>query len=766
MSLSSSAKDLPATASKDDKHTEGKAQKESAERTAQILWLQRELHLPASCLADPGVKSALEQAYHDQQKSAPPVELSADHGSSTITDGEQTHQLEGNVMLITPQLTLAAGRLMYNSTSKDFSASDKVVLDSSAAQFSATEVSGNVASGQAQLNDSEFRIKINGANGRAEQATVNEQQQVALTGLTFTTCPAGDDSWKLEAETLTVDEQAGWGEASDVTIKVADVPVLYLPWLKFPVDDRRHSGVLPPSFSDSERNGFDIELPIYFNLAPNYDLTLTPRYMVERGALLATEFRYLSEQQWGTAELEYLDDQKVTTAESNNRWLYRWQHQVDWNNGWFGLLDTAGVSDVNYLTDLGSGIGQTNRDQLTRRAELGYQKGHLATSIRWLQYQPLALTAKPMRILPQVELRWRSQPAQQGLTWSVLSQYSQFERDSDPEVAATQAPAVERLVTKTRVGYRWQSSWGYVEPAIALNQFNYQYAAATQSNLSESVNQYSIDAGLTLERPAGNGVHYFKPRFLYLKNTANELPQVALYDTYLPQFDYTRLFADNRYSGLDRINETEQFTIGLANEWQTAAGEKQFSVAIGQSFYRTPTPLFSADNSARKHSALVSQAVWYATKHLTLQGDLAFDPDRQETEQGRLSAIYEPSEQFVVNVSHRFVDDYSGFREQTDIGLALPISERWQIISRWQYDLLSRESLETMFGLEYRSCCWSLRLVSRRYLNTRLDENGAIIPDPDGRFSADIRFEFVLRGLGGGGQKSFKEVLNQAQWNY
>ncbi|WMS85707.1 LPS-assembly protein LptD [Pleionea litopenaei] len=753
----------------DNKHSDAKAQKESESRDAQISWLKRELLIPTSCLANPDFIASLQNEYEKHQNRAKTIELTADQGSgSPNTEQPAKQELTGNVQLISPQLTLAAGQLTFFNDSKDFHAGDRVVIETATGQFAAKEVSGNAETGTANLSESQFRLKINGANGDANTISVDEQQNVELDALSFSTCPAGDDSWRLYADKLSINQEEGWGEADDVTLKVANVPILYLPWLKFPVDDRRHSGVLPPSFSDSERNGFDVRVPIYFNLASNYDLTLTPRYMVERGSLLGSEFRYLTEDSSGEVELEYLNDQKVSNLESSDRWLYQLRHRTDWNNGWRAQIDATGVSDVNYLTDLGSGIGQTNRDQLTRTAELGYFTPNFSTSVRWLQYQPLALSDKPMRLLPQLQLSWRNPNLAEGWQWHITSQYSQFEPDSNPITAASQLPETERFFTQGSFGYRFEAPWGYLEPKAKVNFLEYQFADAAVPPLNETVAQWMIDGGLRFERQWSGGTQILEPRLFVLHNQDNDLEQVGLYDTYLPQYTYQQLFRDNRFSGYDRINSVDQVSLGVTSRWLDTSGRELISMAVGQAFYQdTPDDYWQTSiDQTVKHSSILSQVRWQPISGLSLTGDIAYDPERKETEHGRLSLVYEPSDNFVVNVNHRFVDAAAGFREQSEIGLALPLSHQWQMIARWQYDLLSRESLETMLGLEYQSCCWSLRVVSRRYLNTRLDQNGVIIPDSDGRFNTDIRFEFVLRGLGGGSQKSFPDVLNKAQWNY
>jgi LPS-assembly protein len=72
--------------------------------------------------------------------------------------------------------------------------------------------------------------------------------------------------------------------AKHARLRIRGIPVLYTPYINFPIDDRRKSGFLVPSIGSSDDNGFELITPYYWNIAPNLDATFYPRYMSKRGA--------------------------------------------------------------------------------------------------------------------------------------------------------------------------------------------------------------------------------------------------------------------------------------------------------------------------------------------------------------------------------------------------------------------------------------------------------------------------------------------------
>ena len=94
----------------------------------------------------------------------------------------------------------------------------------------------------------------------------------------------------------------------------------------------------------------------------------------------------------------------------------------------------------------------------------------------------------------------------------------------------------------------------------------------------------------------------------------------------------------------------------------------------------------------------------------------------------------------VLNLRYRFRRAVTDI-EQTDVSIRWPLTDRLAMVGRWNYSLQENRSLETIWGLEYESCCWGARLIGRRFLR-----------NTQGEFENGFFMLVHFRGLGGCGQ--------------
>lgn len=729
-------------------------------------WQQRQFIAPTSCPLSNSLTTTTEASSSEPGSNtlSSATQISAD---TIQAKGNQQLQLSGNVEVTNAQMKLAAGSVIVDRQQGNFEANDRILMETPHALFSAERVKGGLAQGEAELTQTRFRIHQTGANGTAEHLAIGADQSMDLSRLTFSTCPEGDNSWRFSASSLTIDNDSGWGEADDMVLKIGGVPVLYFPWLTFPVDDRRKSGLLPPTFSDSTRNGFEYSQPIYWNIAPNYDATITPRYLEHRGTQLGLEFRYLlgddlESRHYGENRVQLLDD-RLAQPGDEERWRYEIRHQSRFAEHWRADVQAAGVSDPWYFQDLGNDFATSNLDRLPRFGQLGYFAPELQAGMSLLQFQPLAIATEPYRELPRVHLFWQPLAETLPVQWSLKAEHTQFRSDDPSRIEA------DRSVLQSRLEYRWASSWGYLKPALKWHHARYDYADDNRQSQSIDIPSYSIDSGLIFERTLESGTQTLEPRLFLLYTPFEDQANTALFDTRKHDFSFAQLFRDNRFSGPDRISDEKRAAIALTSRFFDDEGKETLRVSLGRSYSAQPAKVslwseMPADE--RINSDPVAEFVWHPNNRLLLSADIAYDRQRDETSQGRLSLLYEPKDNFIVNVSHRFKDTETQFLEQSDLAFALPLSEHWRVMGRWQYDLVASRSLETFAGVEYESCCWAIRIFSRRYLSARLDANGGIIPDQSGRFNSDVYLQFIFKGMGGAGQKSLSRQLEDSIWSY
>ncbi|MCO7224438.1 LPS-assembly protein LptD [Pleionea sp. CnH1-48] len=743
-------------------------------RLTQQQWLQRNFLPPLGCplpappVSETPTSTAVKQAADDLYK------LTAEKVTSS---NQQQVVVEGDVELKSAQMTIRAGALTMDRQSSDFSATDKILVETDSALIAADKAEGNSETQEAKLHNTQFRLFEHGGNGKAELIQVDSQQMMNLQDLTFTTCPQGDESWRFNASELDIDTEEGWGEAYHLWLKLGEVPVFYLPYLQFPVDDRRHSGLLPPSFSNNSRNGTDISVPFYWNIAPNYDATLTPRFIDRRGTQLGVEFRYLTEGSEGQADIEWLPEDRATVDESD-RWLYQLKHHSNFGQHWRWDIDAAGVSDQDYFLDLGSGLSQTNTDQLKRSGRLTYANNDFHAYLEWLRYQPLALSQEPYRKAPQLGFQWQITEDESPFSWNLRTESTQFDHVNTDQVTAV------RHILQSTMTYSLAQEWGYLKPGLQYHLAKYSQDQITDPLLEEDVSlnvpTFSLDTGLVFGREGSRFLQTLEPRVKFIYTPYRDQRNTGIYDTRLPELTYTQLFANNRFSGFDRIGDTQQISLGLSSRFlDKNTGKQKLRVSFGRAYFAEDR-LVTLDSDAssdgpilsnkRDNSSILTDIEWNLNDYLKFRTGLLYNSDEQFTERGFFGLQYEPKDNLVVNVTHRYrnqqdpaepADPTKRIRSrQSDISFAVPVSDKWSLYGRWNYDWVNVRDIEIFAGFEYESCCWAIRLVKRRYLNIRLDSKGDKIPGQN-PFNNDIFLQFVFKGLGSAGQKKASNLLEE-----
>ena len=152
----------------------------------------------------------------------------------------------------------------------------------------------NMDSLDVEINNATYLLHESGVRGTAQNLQRPGGDIFYIDDGGYTTCEPGNNAWRLVTSKLEVNPGTGIATGKHVRLEVKDIPVLYVPWVRFAIDDRRTSGLLFPSWENSKDNGLDFSQPIYLNLAPNYDATFTPRYIEERGEMAELELRHLS----------------------------------------------------------------------------------------------------------------------------------------------------------------------------------------------------------------------------------------------------------------------------------------------------------------------------------------------------------------------------------------------------------------------------------------------------------------------------------------
>lgn len=576
-----------------------------------------------------------------------------------------------------------------------------------------------------------FSLPQIASRGSSRQVDLEQRNYATLTDARYTGCAPGHEAWVLEAGRIRLDQDEGLGTARNALLRFGDVPILWLPYFRFPIDDQRRTGFLVPTFGDLSNTGLDLRTPFYINIAPNADATLTPRYMSQRGEQIQGDFRYLFAHADGRFHGEYLG-QDQETGQSRSYVDYVQDTRINHRLGFEARY--ASVSDPNYFTDLGGTYDSISQPYLERTAQLTYQAPTQYT-VRLLaqDFQRLAgLTQaqNPYQRVPAVIVTARTQNFY-GLGAGLNGDFSNFSR----------ANSVEGMRLYADPYLRWEADHiGWFAAAQSdLSYTAYQLtgeASGTPADPRRTLPIYSLDSGLRFERVTDSGrLQTLEPRLYYLYVPYRDQRDLPIFDTGSPDFDFPQLFASNRYSGIDRISDANQVTTALSTRLlDPAEGRPLLTATLGE-IYRFLGPRVSlpgVDNPDRGTSDYIGNIDYAISQRWSLNSAVQWSPDSGDLARTEVATRYR-GEQSRFDMAYRF---RRGLLDQTDTSFLVPFNDTWKLAGRLRYSLKDNQLLDAFGGVEYSTCCWALRTTYRRYLASA-----------DGRYNDGVFFQLELKGL-------------------
>lgn len=680
-----------------------------------------------------------------------PIEDTRIHldAKKTETKADGSAVLEGDVRAVQGPRAFRADRIEFDRTAGTVRAQGHLIYRDPRITLAGSRADVDMTSDVGRFADVDFLFNDRLGRGHADELRMVDAKRAELDGVQFTGCPGGDDSWLFDADSMQIDRGTGLGSAEDVLVRFKGVPLFYTPKLTFPVDDRRLTGLLPPQVGGSKRHGTELELPWYWNIAPEQDATIVFHPMSKRGLMLQNEYRYLGDGYGGSVELDALANDAVT-GEARGRGRIR--HRSELTPAWTFDLDLAAVSDPTYFEDFGSSLVATSQVFLPRRMDLISSGLHYAFRARLLDYQTtdptLTATDEPYGKLPQLALVAATEQGRYGVTWDLASELVRFQHD-----ALVQGT---RLDLKPRASLPLRGDGWFMTPALAwrYTQWELDSDPAYADSVSRSMPVASFDAGLLFERDtdAGN-VQTLEPRIYYLRVPFRDQTGIPLFDTAIPDVRFEQLFRDNRFIGADRQGDANQLSVGLTSRLlDPSDGRTVLEGSIGQITYfddREVTLTAGPDTLSR--SELIAQVASDLTGQLSVSATAVFEPDQSQTQRSNISVRWRPEERKRLDFSYRF---RQGSVEQTDLAFVWPVADRWRVIARWNYSLLDDDSLETLGGFAYESCCWALRFGAREYIFNRTGET-----------DRTVFLQLELKGLARVGER-FEQLLERGTSNH
>lgn len=560
--------------------------------------------------------------------------------------------------------------------------------------------------------------------GTAEQLNLRGPNDYSLSKTSVNTCDPNDQSWYLKASTIDLDYGRHVGEARNARLEFQGVPILYTPWIDFPLDGGRKSGLLFPTFK-SGSDGLEFSVPYYWNIAPNYDATITPRYIEKRGMMLGAEMRYLQPDARGSLYTEQLRNDKEA---NDNRFLWKGEHTQRISPTLSAGINGSYVSDSNYFKDFGDRVSSAANVNLLREAWLSYTPAWGSVSLKAQRYQTLqdsnGTVDEPYARVPQLVVNARQRF--NGFTANLESELTRFTHSSKQEG--------DRLVAYPSLSYGIERSWGFMRPKIGMHLTQYELSAHNNQpahNEQRVLPIVSVDSGLYFERDTtlfSNAVSQtLEPRLYYVRIPQKDQSQLPNFDTSENDFNFAQLFSENRFSGYDRINAANQVTAALTSRYlDKENGLERLRAAIGQRFYLSSdntTLLGNNSQRAGNSSDLLLTLGGDLSQSVRLDSAYQYNRELSKTERYSAQLRYNPAPGKTVSVRYRYGRDEpigsSNLRDvlrQVDIAGQWPLAPRWYAVARQNYSLRDNKPLEQLAGVEYNEGCWSMRVVGQRYV--------------------------------------------------
>jgi LPS-assembly protein len=713
--------------------------------------------------------------------------------------------LTGRVTLTQDQRSVSADSVTYDYNTDKVNVKGKVDFLDPRLRVRSDSGSYETAGG-ANFDQAFFELMDRNGRGFAKDVDVHPDGKVALDHVHYTSCPVGNEDWSLNASKISLDTKLQEGVARDVVMRFKDVPVFYTPYISFPLGDERKSGVLFPSLGHSGSNGFELEVPYYFNLAPNYDLTATPGVLTARGVQLAEDFRYLTASSHGQLDATFLSNDKQL---HEDRSYVRFTDITDIQHGLRFDADIASVSDSNYFESFAVGTEQTSVTYLERRADVLYYDDAWRIRGQLQNYQTIDISVpdsqRPYSRVPRI---------QASALYPIDNSNFEFAFDSEAvNFLREVGPTGVRLNLSPEIRWSSRGPGYFFEPAVGYDFTQYDLqdpGFGLPSTPTRSLPYARLDTGLVFERAAGaqgQRTQTLEPRLVYSYVPYRNQDELPVFDSGLPDLNLTELFRTNRYVGSDRIGDANQLALAVTTRlFDTVSGTQYLSATIGQIRYFSiprvglptdsltpgaqiaqnvpivnplelpgdallvargqpfvpyspgqyayglnrnglaqPLQLTSQTPGAFPASDIVAEVALTGYKHLGVNLDYQWNPYTSQTEKSEISVQYRPDQSHVINLGYRFQE---GILKQWDGSFAWPIAEHWNTVGRWVYSLQDRQTIEQVAGFEYKSCCYKVQLVQRRYLSIRPGSTTV-----GGTLDTSIALQLELTGLSSVGKR-------------
>ena len=639
----------------------------------------------------------------------------------------------GNATLSKSDQRIKADLIEYDQISEELYARGNVILETSSSRIEGAELEYSLSSQTGTIPNASFSTKLdnqdsifnNTLRGTASLIFIESDNKKSGENFKITTCEADQDDWYIKASEAEINQKSQRLVAKDVQLEFFGLPVLYSPYANFSFNDQRKSGFLVPSIGSTSRSGLEIATPYYFNLSPNSDATITPRYLGKRGLQMAGEYRYLDKNYNGSSAVEYMpkDDAK---SDRDDRYYVGLMHNHNFGNGFSGIIRYEDVSDDDYFSDLSSLVSQTSRVSLPQEAKISYNSSDLNATLIAQKFENLT-SASPYERMPSLQVSYNK-------TFEDIYGNNQFETDSHLELTQFErnndfvgsSPHGSRFTARPSLSAPFEASYGYIKPKIILDMKYYDLEGTSTSSKDIFIPTFSLDNALYFDRTFSldnqSYAQTFEPRIFYSYTNYEDQSMLPMFDTALIDLNQNSIFSENQFVGGDRVMDSHQITIGASTRITNNKGLEKLFLTIAQRFYLDDRKVLQESQFSNSDYQSDSSDIFLSlgssiSKGFKISAEHQYNMDEETTNRLAFGAKYNPDIGKFVNASYRFINDPNDGTDIRQVNIAgqWPINSGWSSVGRYQYDLEDHGVIEALAGLNYDAGCWTSSILLHRF---------------------------------------------------
>lgn len=691
-----------------------------------------------------------------------PIHIKADRVKA---EADKEAVYEGDVVITQGARKITADSITHKPLEQTMIAEGDVNFRDTQVKAKADKITTQLDTDETKMENTQYQFLCESGRGEAAMVLKSGQKVYEMEDGSLTSCPEGNNTWKLKAGSIEVDKDEETAYFYHTRFEILDVPVLYVPYMSMPVGSTRKTGLLFPTFGLDTKDGFKATIPIYWNLAPNYDLTTTINYMERRGTQLDGNFNYLTNYGSGNFRGEYMASDKRNEA-LEHRWGFGYKHDGIIDESWKVNVDYSRVSDVDYFKDFNSSIGNREDGQLLQSGSVAYRTANWDAELKVKDFQILDSSSdtKPYQLLPQLKFNYYIPNFYQGVNFDLVSHLSRFETVNKKQPTATRVHIEPGIIVP------FSRPWGSLtaEGRMLATHYQQEFDRANEGSelLEEQVTrvlpEIRLNGILNLERQSGDYLQSLEPQIQYLYIPETDQSSIGQYDTTLLQTDYYGLFRSRKYSGVDTIQSANQFSYGATTRFYDDAYRERLNISFGQIYYIQPPTATGSTEESSAYSAWAVETDFNFNDYLFYHGGIQYDIESSAFQLGNSTLEYKFDKGYLQGnyryVSKEYIEKTVNFiKEQNEntytrngisqAGLlsGYTFNRHWNAEVQYYHDMSENVMLEGLAKLNYTSDCWFVGFSYSQQLR-----EWTTVGDFDNppTYESNFKFNIGIRGFG------------------